>query len=290
MTTKKGLTGLLAGLTLLASTTPAFADKNPLSGPTDIAYTIATTHETNPDPICPPGTPGIETPYHTLDSGLLPEGSGNLQDFGDMMQLANPLVAWSKANSEANHEGKSQWFFYNLAVTAVTQGLKVGINAKRPDGSDYSFPSGHTSAAFSGPAFIHMRYGFQESLPYLLAATLTGVSRATEEEKFDDHCRFDMHPDSYTDEPAHHWRDVFAGAALSYGLAYLMVDSTSIDPGFDPYAEVEMFGGTLELAPYITAGGGGFIGEFHMDGELEDLMFSASASKKKFELTFGLEF
>jgi membrane-associated phospholipid phosphatase len=41
----------------------------------------------------------------------------------------------------------------------ITQGLKYGINETRPDGTDHSFPSGHTTTAFFGARMLDKAYG-----------------------------------------------------------------------------------------------------------------------------------
>ena len=71
---------------------------------------------------------------------------------------------------------------YNLSKTlggtfVVTHGLKRIINKKRPDGGNYSFTSGHTSAAFTAAAFIKIRYGYKAGIPAYLLASYVGWSR-----------------------------------------------------------------------------------------------------------------
>ncbi len=41
----------------------------------------------------------------------------------------------------------------------ITQGLKYGINETRPDGTERSFPSGHTTTAFFGARMLDKAYG-----------------------------------------------------------------------------------------------------------------------------------
>lgn len=73
---------------------------------------------------------------------------------------------------------------------------------ERPDHSnDNSFPSGHTSTAFQGASFIHLRYGFLKGLPAYGVATFVGYSR--------------VHADK------HYVSDVVAGAALGTLSTYL---------------------------------------------------------------------
>ena len=96
---------------------------------------------------------------------------------GDILQIIIPSVAYGTTFFMDDDSGRSEFyksFFTNLLIT---HGLKSVINEKRPNGSSKSFPSGHTSAAFQGAAFIHKRYGLAYSIPAYLAATYVGYSR-----------------------------------------------------------------------------------------------------------------
>ena len=88
---------------------------------------------------------------------------------------------------------------------AVTYSLKPLIRSERPEGSDHhSFPSGHTSLAFTGASVL-----FKETRhisPWIgiagyAAATAVGIERVANDR--------------------HHWYDVVAGAAVGYGAAEL---------------------------------------------------------------------
>ena len=88
-----------------------------------------------------------------------------------------------------------QEFAYTmLGSQVVTYGLKYAVNAERPDGGGQSFPSGHTSAAFTGAEFIREQYGWGWGGAAYLAASYVGYSRIASER--------------------HHGRDVLAGAVI----------------------------------------------------------------------------
>ncbi len=76
----------------------------------------------------------------------------------------------------------------------VTAGLKYAIDETRPNGEPRSFPSGHTSLAFSGAEFIRKEYGWSWGAPAYAAAGFVGWSRV------------------YAHK--HYWHDVAAGATL----------------------------------------------------------------------------
>ena len=74
--------------------------------------------------------------------------------------------------------------------------LKGTIDKPRPDKTNNnSFPSGHTSAAFTGATFIHRRYGFNSAWTAYIAASFVGYTRVYAEK--------------------HYWEDVLAGAILA---------------------------------------------------------------------------
>ena len=87
----------------------------------------------------------------------------------------------------------------------TTMALKYTVREKRPDSpARDSFPSGHTSSAFAGAAFIHRRYGFEYALLPYLGALFTGYSRV--------HAH------------RHYTRDVVAGALIGMAAGWYLVD------------------------------------------------------------------
>ncbi len=75
-------------------------------------------------------------------------------------------------------QGTNQFYKSFLTTFIITHALKIAVNEKRPDNNgSQSFPSGHTSAAFQGAAFIQMRYGWKYALPAYAAASFVGWSR-----------------------------------------------------------------------------------------------------------------
>jgi membrane-associated phospholipid phosphatase len=87
-------------------------------------------------------------------------------------------------------------FAQALIVTELYTGaLKYGIQRARPDGSDHlSFPSGHTSAAFTLATVASHHYGWKVGVPAYVLASGIGLSR------------IEMNK--------HYLSDVLAGAAL----------------------------------------------------------------------------
>ena len=98
----------------------------------------------------------------------------------------------------------------------ATHTLKFAVNKERPDGGDYSWPSGHTSAAMQGAAYLQFRYGWEYGVPAYAAASLVGYSRVQADK--------------------HYVRDVVAGAVLATGIQYMVTNqgwSLTAVPYFD---------------------------------------------------------
>ena len=99
----------------------------------------------------------------------------NIEIAGDALQLVIPATAYGMTYYMDDQEGRTQFyksFFTNLGLT---YGLRLAIDEERPDGSDHnSFPSGHTSLAFQGAAFIQKRYGWRKSIPAYIGAAFVG--------------------------------------------------------------------------------------------------------------------
>ena len=62
----------------------------------------------------------------------------------------------------------------------VTGGLKVSVDRIRPNGGEFSFPSGHTSATFATAAVLHGHYGLKVGVPAYAFAAFVGWSRVRE--------------------------------------------------------------------------------------------------------------
>lgn len=116
------------------------------------------------------------------------------QRAGDILQIIIPSVAYGTTLYLDDKEGQNQFYKSFGTNLGVTYGLKYGVNKKRPNGGEHSFPSGHTSAAFQGASFIHKRYGLKYAIPAYIGATFVGYSR--------------VHSD------AHYTSDVIAGALI----------------------------------------------------------------------------
>ncbi|PMJ88291.1 phosphatase PAP2 family protein [Vibrio sp. 10N.261.55.A7] len=125
----------------------------------------------------------------------------NLTQFGTIAQIGVPVTAGAIALWKSDTEGFFQLAEGAIYTSSATHALKWMVDEERPDGSgNNSFPSGHTSAATQGAAFLQFRYGWEYGLPAYGVSAVVGYSRVQSEK--------------------HYWRDVAAGAALATGIQY----------------------------------------------------------------------
>ena len=118
---------------------------------------------------------------HALGRGAVdaPADVGNI--YGSGVVLAGVAVGltgaglvekdpdWVRAGSEMARS----LAYAGIAVTA----LKVAVRRTRPNGGAYSFPSGHTAAAFAVAPVLARRFGWLAALPAYALATSTALGR-----------------------------------------------------------------------------------------------------------------
>lgn len=125
----------------------------------------------------------------------------NYEKIGDHLQIALPTGAFISTFIWADDQNAQLQFMKSMGTSFLTTHiLKRVINKERPNGRDYSFPSGHTSAAFTGAAFIEKRYGYKAGIPVYLLASYVGWSRVNANK--------------------HDYWDVLGGIIIGYGSAY----------------------------------------------------------------------
>ncbi|MEZ5362813.1 MAG: phosphatase PAP2 family protein [Bryobacterales bacterium] len=84
-----------------------------------------------------------------------------------------------------------------VITSAITGTTKKLVGRQRPNGeNNKSFPSGHTSIAFTWATVLQRNYGWKLGVPAYLTASYIGATRL--------------------EENAHHLTDVFAGATIGY--------------------------------------------------------------------------
>jgi len=127
----------------------------------------------------------------------------HIERTGDVLLVAIPLAGYAMTYGFDDEKGRIQFYKSFITTIGTTYALKFSIDKKRPDGEDQSFPSGHTSLAFSGASFIQKRYGWKYGASAYMAASFVGWSRI--------------------EAKRHYLEDVLAGAAIGIMSSYFFV-------------------------------------------------------------------
>ena len=130
-------------------------------------------------------------------SGFLKSSSSvdRVETAGDVLSVALPMAALSSTYILDDKLGRHQFWKSYISSISLTYLLKYTVDKTRPnDDCCESFPSGHTTAAFSGAMFIQRRHGLKYGIPSLILASFVGYSRV------------------YANK--HYWEDVFTGASI----------------------------------------------------------------------------
>jgi len=126
----------------------------------------------------------------------------NIELSGDILEIIIPSSALiSTLVYNEKHEGTIQFVKSFGFSMIVTHSLKRIINKRRPNGGNLSFPSGHTTSAFAGAAFLERKFGWTIGISAYILAGYVGWSRV------------------YSDN--HDFYDVLAGASIGIISSYL---------------------------------------------------------------------
>ena len=138
-------------------------------------------------------------PLHNIENIISGKGRSNTERAGDLLQIMLPSYGLYKTYKIDDKDGRGQLWKSLLSTSIATYALKYSIDKTRPNGDCCeSFPSGHTSIAFSGATFLDKRYGHKIGIPAYIMASFVGYSRVNAKK--------------------HYWEDVVAGAAIGYSL------------------------------------------------------------------------
>lgn len=101
------------------------------------------------------------------------------QKTGDILQITLPLSIGTYGLITKNKILLKSFVKYFIISQAITHSLKAIVRRPRPYNKNRkdSFPSGHTSSAFTAPVFLHSKYGLATAIPFYALSTYTGYSR-----------------------------------------------------------------------------------------------------------------
>ena len=148
---------------------------------------------------------------------------------GAMVPLVGAMFVAGRFAPQGRFRSATYDFAQAMIVTgAYTSILKYSVGRERPDGSNsLSFPSGHTSSAFSLAAVANRHYGWKVGVPAYVLASGIGLSRIEKDK--------------------HYLSDVLAGATLGIivGRTVARVDgerpakkrTVSVGPATDPHGQ-----------------------------------------------------
>jgi membrane-associated phospholipid phosphatase len=94
---------------------------------------------------------------------------------------------------------------------AITFAAKVAVQRERPDGGNFSFPSGHTSNLFTAARIIGHHHGLELAVPLYLFATFVSIARL--------------------DQNSHWMSDTAAGAGLGLLVGHTVVRGSAQTTG-----------------------------------------------------------
>ena len=110
---------------------------------------------------------------------------GSVSQAGNAMgsvavQLGTALTTYAlgKATHSPTVTSLGRDFFRAQIVTqTMTQGIKLAASRARPDGTQYSFPSGHTASAFATATVLQRHFGWKAGIPAYSVASWVAASR-----------------------------------------------------------------------------------------------------------------
>ncbi len=72
----------------------------------------------------------------------------------------------------------------NIVAQAMTSSIKLSVRRGRPDGTQFSFPSGHASVSFAAATVLQRHFGWTAGVPAYAAASYVAASRIQDKRHF----------------------------------------------------------------------------------------------------------
>ena len=72
----------------------------------------------------------------------------------------------------------------NIVSQTLTGAIKLSARRERPDGTEFSFPSGHTSVSFASATVLQRHFGWKAGVPAYAVASYVAASRIHDRRHF----------------------------------------------------------------------------------------------------------
>jgi membrane-associated phospholipid phosphatase len=106
---------------------------------------------------------------------------------GARFQLASALATYTIGHAMGNRKAAQvggDLLRAQILSQAITAGVKLSVGRTRPDGTMYSFPSGHSSVTFASATVVQRHFGWKVGIPAYAVATYVAASRVQEKRHF----------------------------------------------------------------------------------------------------------
>ena len=106
---------------------------------------------------------------------------------GARMQLAGALTTYTLGritDSPKITQVGADLIRAQIVTQSLTAGIKLAVGRQRPDGTQYSFPSGHSSGTFATATGLQRNFGWKVGVPAYGLAAYVAASRVQVERHF----------------------------------------------------------------------------------------------------------
>ena len=103
------------------------------------------------------------------------------------MQLAGALATFAAGQITGNAKIAAvgaDLVSANIVAQTLTGAVKMSVRRGRPDGTQFSFPSGHTSVSFASATVLQRHFGWKAGVPAYAMASYVAASRIHDKRHF----------------------------------------------------------------------------------------------------------
>lgn len=103
------------------------------------------------------------------------------------MQLAAAVVTFAAGHVTGNAKVTAvgaDLVSANIVAQTLTGAVKMSVRRGRPDGTQFSFPSGHTSVSFASATVLQRHFGWKAGVPAYAVASYVAASRIHDKRHF----------------------------------------------------------------------------------------------------------